>query len=94
MSIIPLIRQSLLSAHCRKNVALLTYHSKSYRAIKFYLYCRNKQPEPTFALDPANARHYKCGARLIADVLRLKANFDGNLILVKRWYEMTLAIGI
>jgi tetratricopeptide (TPR) repeat protein len=50
--------------------------------------------QKAIALDPANPRHYKCGARLIVDVLRLKPSFNGNLALAMTWYEKALALGM
>jgi len=46
------------------------------------------------ALDTANPRHYKCGARLIVEVLRLKPSFYSNLALARTWYKKALGLGM
>jgi len=47
-----------------------------------------------FASNPANPRHYKCGALMIVEVLKTKPTFSNNLALAKIWYKKALALGI
>lgn len=45
-------------------------------------------------IDPLNPRHYKCGARLIVEVYRIRPSFYRDFPLARTWYEKALALGM